>query len=430
MNRFVKDNLILVISIALTCLVAVGLLVYGIIEWVRISELMDETDSLRNKIVTLNKAKPAPVDGNKQPIKDDTQEYVKLFHKLTPVFDSPLRQSKDAFLRALYNLKADEITDEAARKFLDLYNERVMSASNPTAQRMQWDKLRGEFKNWETAANAFREAAVKAGVEKEQLDYYINDIVLAELGIPRRMNEDANELQRFLNNTRTYLTERLGERLAGGDTFGIIPPSNGFAKSDYPIIARHTAILSDIIIRIAESKIDTFNGIFIRGTTGENWNSSFSEENGCRIAHYTFEVNGTLDSIRNLAASFDNALKDNRFYIVRSVFLYGTEAEKIRALLRPEMKNNEGEMNPQQQQSDSGSGLFGGGRRARLARARQQEEQQREEEKKKQRDASADALREREKNLQIHERHGYGEIKLGDVSSFKAIFDIDYIERI
>ena len=89
MNRFVKDNLILVISIALTCLVAVGLLVYGIIEWVRISELMDETDSLRNKIVTLNKAKPAPVDGNKQPIKDDTQEYVKLFHKLTPVFDSP-----------------------------------------------------------------------------------------------------------------------------------------------------------------------------------------------------------------------------------------------------------------------------------------------------------------------------------------------------
>lgn len=428
MNRFIKDNIILVISIGATCLVALGLLIYGIIEWVRISDLMEETDSLRNKIVTLNKAKPAPVDGNKQPIKDDTEAYKKLFYQITPEFDSPLRKSRDAFLRVLYDLKADADIEEAARKFLDTYNERVMSAPNPTAQRMQWDKLRGELKNWEKAAEAFREVAVKSGIEKEQLDVYINDIVLAELGIPRRMNEDSNELQRFLLNSRTFLRERLGERFAANDNFGIVPPGNGFAKSDYPLIARHMWIISDIVSKIADSKIESFNGIFIRGAAGENMNSSFSEENGCRISHYTFEVNGSLESIRNMAAKFDNARQDKRFYIVRSVFLYGPDAENIviRSILKPEIKDVTSEDQP----SEQNTGLFGGSRRARLARAKQMETEQREEEKKKQQDATAEILREREKNLAVHERHGYGEVKLGDVSSFKAVFDIDYIERI
>jgi hypothetical protein len=430
MNRFVKDNIILVISIGATCLVALGLLVYGIIEWVRISELITETDGLRNKIKTLNRATPAPVEENKPLIISDTEEYAKLYNQLTPVFDSPFRQSRDAFLRVLYNLKDTDNIDEAAQKFLETYNERVMSAPNPTAQRMQWDKWRGELANWDAAANAFRETAVKAGIEREQLDKYINDVVLERLGVPRRMNEDATELQRFLNDSRAYLRERLGERFAGNETFGLNTPNNGFAKSDYPLIARHTTILNDLIGRIADSKIESYNGIVIRGANGETLDQSFSEENGCRISHYTFEVTGSLEAIRDLAARFDTAQKDKRFYIVRSVFLYGPASENamIKSLIKPAIKESESaEAQPQQEQS---GGLFGVSRRARLAQARQMEAKQREEDDEKKRSAAAEAMRKREESLPPHERHGYGEVVLGDVTSFTAVIDVDYIERI
>ena len=432
MNRFVKDNLILVISICATCVVALGLLIYGIIEWVRISELMEETENLRSKIKNLIAVRPAPVDGNKQPIKDDTQEYVKLFNELTPVFDSPLRQARDAFLRKLYDLKDTDSTDEAAKKFLDKFNERVRSDLSLTEQRMAWTRLHGEFKNWNAAADAFREAAVAAGVDKEQLDKYINDVVLAQLGVPRKMNEDKDEFQRFYSDTLTHLRESMGERLVNNvDNFGLSAPATGFAKSDYPLIATHAAILSDIVSRIAGSKVETYNGMVIRGSGGENFNATFSEENGCRISHYTFEVQGSLDAIRDLAARFDNAQQDKRFYIVRSVFLYVPDSEKLvlKNLLFPPVKDVNSEVQSEAEPQQS-SGLFGGGRRARMERQRQQAALQKENELEKKRNAAAEAMREREKSAKLHERQGYGEIKFGEVSRYKAVFDIDYIERI
>lgn len=432
MNRFVKDNLILVISICATLVVALGLLIYGIIEWVRISELMEETDSLRSKIQTLGKVYPAPVDGNKQPIQEDTQAYTKLFQELTPVFDSPLRQSRDAFLRVLYQLKPEEKTDEAANKFLELFHERVKSDLSMTEQRMAWTKLHGEFKNWDAAAKAFRETAVKAGVAEEQLDKYINDVVLAELGVPRRMNEDKDEFLRFYNDTLTQLRDRMGERLTGDNNFGLTAPNGGFAKGDYPLVARHAFILSDIVRRIAGSKIELFSGMVIRGFNADGIGSSFGEENGCRISHYTFEVQGTLDAIRGLAASFDTAQQDNRFYVVRSVFLFGPDSENntIKSLVFPQVKDLSSEENNQAQAEPQPTGLFGGGRRARLARQRQLEAQQKENELEKKRAAAAEAARERDKNIPLHKQPDYGAIKLGEVSRFKAVFDIDYIERI
>lgn len=428
MNRFVKDNVILVFSIASTIVVALGLLVYGIIEWISISELIEETEELRTKIHTLQKVYPAPVDGNKQPIQDDTKAYVALYNQLTPVFDSPLRSARNAFLKVLYNLKDTDNYDEAAKKFLDTYNERVRSDASPTQRRMEWDKMRSEIPNWEAAADAFRKAALKAGIEPENIEGYVNEIVLAELGIPRAMNEDKNELEAFIAKTCENMTRRLGERLNSDENYGIVAPQSGFAKGDYPLIARHAAILNNIIGRVADSKIKAFNGIVIRGFGGETLGSSFVEENGCRISHYTFEVTGTLDSIRQLAASFDKAQQDNRFYIVRSVFLYGQDEDlKIKSYVEVKQVNKNSEEQADQPRE---GGLFGGGRRARLARQKQIEEEQRSQALKKSQDAVAEAMRKREESLALHERHGYGDIELGNIKEFRAVIDVDYIERI
>ena len=119
---------------------------------------------------------------------------------------------------------------------------------------------------------------------------------------------------------------------------------------------------------MADSKIKAFNGIVIRGFGGETLGSSFVEENGCRISHYTFEVTGTLDSIRQLAASFDKAQQDNRFYIVRSVFLYGQDEDlKIKSYVEVKQVNKNSEEQADQPQE---GGLFGGGRSKRSSAVR------------------------------------------------------------
>lgn len=427
MNRFVKNNIILVISIVATSVVALGLLVYGIIEWVSISGLIEETDSLRNKVGVLIKVKPAPVDANKPLIRQDIEFYAKLYQDIAPVFSSPMKGAGAAFLRVLYGLKADADITEARQKFLDTYNEHVKSDVGIVEQRMAWEKLRRSFKNWDAAVDAFCKVAEKYSSDPS-LTFAKNDVVIEEMGVARRMNEDADELQRFLINIRTHLRNRLGDRLIAGDNFGF-DNSTPYPKGDYPVIARQAGILCDLIGRIADSKIETFNGIVIRGAQPGNIAPSFSEESGCQVAHYTFEVTGTLDSIRDLAKRFDNAQVDKRFYIVRSVFLYGPDDERgvIRSLVAPKVREmNEDGTSSQPAVSDS---IFGGGRRERLARQRAAEEQERMSEAEKTRAAQEEARRQRELSLQPHEREGYGAVKLGEVSQFKAVFDIDYIER-
>ena len=427
MNRFVKNNIILVISIAATGVVALGLLIYGIIEWVRISGLMEETESLRGKISAIINAKPAPVDENKPLIRQDTEFYAKLYQEIIPVFSSPMKEAGAVFLRTLYGLKPGADIAEARQKFLDTYNEHVKSDVGIVEQRMAWEKLRLSFKNWDAAVAAFCKTAEKHSSDPS-LIFAKNDVVLEEMGIARRMNEDSDEVQRFLINIRAYLRNRLGDRLATADNFGF-DLGTPYPKSDYPLIARHAGILCDLIGRIADSKIMTFNGIVIRGAQPGALNSSFSEEGGCQVAHYTFEVNGTLESIRDLAKRFDNAQRDKRFYIVRSVFLYGPEAERgvIQSLVAPKVRdvNEDGDNN----QAVVSNSIFGGGRRERLARQRAAEEQERLSEAEKARAAQEEALRQRELSLKPHEREGYGAVKLGEVSEFKAVFDIDYIER-
>ncbi|MBO5766652.1 MAG: hypothetical protein J6S24_10205 [Lentisphaeria bacterium] len=458
MNRFVKDNLILVISIGLTAVVALALLIYGIIEWVHIDSLMDETEKLRGKISSIIRVKPAPVDGNKEPITKDTQEYVKLYKSISGVFDTPMRPARNAFLKVLYNMKDGDDYEEKAREFLDKYNERVKSDAPVVEQRMAWERLRLEFKNWDAAVAAFCKAsagdpflnlnstAESLEVEQAFIPSYRNDTVLQELNILRNPGED-KEISGFLHNVRTYLESRLGDRLntlegnsssdrslyhfgfsASGDSSGE-GAKTGYTKADFPIIARHAAILCDVIGRIADSKVENFNGIAIRGATPEGLGSSFTEENGCHIAHYTFMVHGSLDSIRELAASFDRARQDKRFYIVRSVFLYEDKtAKSIKTLLASESDESKAQSSNEQVSQESG-GLFGGGRRARLARQRKAEEEQRESEQERMRKAEEEEIRKKEASLEPHERTGYADPVVEGGTSIKAIFDIDYIER-
>lgn len=439
MNRFIKDNLILVISIGLTAVVALALLIYGIIEWVHISDLMDQTEQLRNKISSIIKVKPAPVDGNKEPITKDTQEYVKLYKSLEPVFNSPTRAARNAFLKVLYNMKDTDDFDKKAQEFFEKYNERVRSDASMVEQRMAWEKMRLEFKNWDAAVDAFCKAAEQAGVSSVMVhDDFRDDAVLGEVNIPRRMGDNVSKLSDFLDIVGGHFKERLAGRM--GDTkstgeiandknysiFGFVEDIKKLPVADYPVVARQTAILCDIIGRIANSKIATFNGLVIRGVTPESMGSSFTEENGCHLSHYTFEVTGSLDAIRSLASSFDCAIKDRRFYIVRSVSLNITDAQR-KSLEENFIKREVSEEQPAAREENNS--FFGANRRARVVQKKAQQADQLSDAQKSFAEAEAERIKKLDAEKPLHERSDYAQPAFTNATQFVATFDIDYIER-
>ena len=65
MNRFVKQNLLLITVMGISGVVILALLVYSAIVYFQMSQCISETESLREQIRKLINQRPAPVEGNK-----------------------------------------------------------------------------------------------------------------------------------------------------------------------------------------------------------------------------------------------------------------------------------------------------------------------------------------------------------------------------
>ena len=73
MNRFVRNNLFLIIACAVACVAAVVLLIFSIIRYTGMARCIAEIEQFRQQIIELGKKRPAPVDENKPLIKQDIQ---------------------------------------------------------------------------------------------------------------------------------------------------------------------------------------------------------------------------------------------------------------------------------------------------------------------------------------------------------------------
>ena len=114
MNRFVRNNLFLIIACVAAGVAAVGLLVFSIIRYTEMARCIAEIEQFRQQIIQLGKKVPAPVDENKPLIKQDIQLYTRLAGELEAYFTSGTRASAGP-LRSPFLPRAVRVDQPAGR---------------------------------------------------------------------------------------------------------------------------------------------------------------------------------------------------------------------------------------------------------------------------------------------------------------------------
>ena len=442
MNRFVKQNLLLITVMSISSVIILALLIYSAIVYFQMSQCISETDNLRKKIATLIRQSPAPVDGNKPLISQDIALYTRLNGELSKTIGRPYQPAADRFIEILMSVKKGESIEDARKNFIEEYNNTVGKDENPARQGMALDELRRKYRNtWDKALQEFVKLVTPLTQEPD-LEHDGEAFAFYTIGIPRKMQNNPEKLLAYARKYQEKIHQLLGQKMrpeadALGFSFFENPTatyrgesedggqvSGPFRKEDIPIIFRHWDIIGDICKKISVVDVKSLNFFQIRGINKENgaYDGTFAGRGNYMVAHYSFEVTATLADLRKLAQSFGYDPVARRFYIVRSVFLYASdiEAAAARQLLNPVAVQQEAE------KKETAAPIRRGRRRGSVAAEEVSAETQ--DKDKELRAKWQEEFEKREKSLPFYQRSGYGDVKLGGVSEYRAVFDIEYIE--
>lgn len=351
-------------------------------------------------------------------------------------------------------------------KFIEAFNSRVLNNNendkNFADRRTRFDDFRrDQFENWSAARDAFIAAAenrqtkgaAKADpciVEKLDADN-ADEVLLAALGIPRRLNGDAAYLKRMVDNisgqlVKEYQIQLVGQALGLGIASS---PDNNNADSvqdndfksinpdDYPYVANHLDIISYMLYRVGAAGVVIWDvQIRLRGASensegfsgGKSFKDSSEQRDGFDIYHYTLEISGTMAEIRDAVKRLDNCYAVRRVYLVKNIALYAENniVDSIFTGVRADKR---------QQAAGQGAVTTGGRRRrprsgavagdvsdtgADDSAARLEEQKRLEEE-----------YRQRQMRLDPDKRDGYGEpITAGGAKeTFRAVIDVEYVVK-
>ena len=89
MNRFVKNNLVLIIVLGISLVVTIGLLVWTTMQYLQMWQYITQTENLREEIANLIKKTPAPVEGNIPLIETDKKLYERVAEQIRKPFGHP-----------------------------------------------------------------------------------------------------------------------------------------------------------------------------------------------------------------------------------------------------------------------------------------------------------------------------------------------------
>ena len=356
-----------------------------------------------------------------------------------------------------------------AEKFVEAFNSRVLNNNendkNFADRRTRFDDFRrDQFENWSAARDAFiaaaenrqqAEGAAKAGpcvVEKLDAEN-ADDVLLAALGIPRRLNGDSAYLKRMVDNItgqliKEYQVQLVGQALGLGITS---PPDGGSNEAmpdndfksinpdDYPFVATHLDIISYMLYRVGTAGVVVWDvQIRLKGASENSegfsgskvFRDSFEQRDGFDIYHYTLEISGTMAEIRDAVKRLDDCYAVRRVYLVRNIALYaennivdsiftGVRADKRQ---QPGQENRAATSGGRRRRPRSGIGAGGDGSDGGIddPAARQEEQKRLEEE-----------YRQRQLRLDPDKRDGYGEpITAGGAKeTFRAVIDVEYVVK-
>jgi hypothetical protein len=433
MNRFIKKNIMLVLVFSVALVLVAFLLVLAAIQHARMASYMKKTEELREQIATLHKQTPVPVRENEAPLKQNTALYNQAADSLESYFGRPFQPALDAFIAELNKDRLPKYKDQpwTVERLREVFRDgpeggkgwKDIPAKNFSEQQLYFENFRlVNFKNWDRALQVFRKEMEKLTTEPLNSETTINEILLAQLGVPRVMGLQPLRMNRFLDDYRLKLLDlnnKLGVEPGASDfTFPGEKDKRLFTEEQYPLIPFHMDVIGDLFSRVCKTELRQLDNVKKRSFEG-------TQEGAFVRYDYSLEVIGSIAEVRKLIKIIEDAYKDRRLYIVRSVFLYQLKDEAA-TFVSPEdvaEDKNSGSSNVPDETS---------GRRGRRARRDNQEDKQEpamSEALKKRLEANRLAEIELEKAKKPTERSSYGRLVIGEDKECRAVIDISYIVK-
>ena len=465
-KRFVKNNIGLLLVVSVCAVIAAGLLIFTLIEYVRMYDYISQIEDFRKQVEKIIKQKPAPVDGNRELLQHDIDLYRKVAKELQMHFGHPLQPAVDAFfavLRPRKNAFGDDTPEKiSAERFLEEFRKGWDPIDQRDYAQKQYflnNEFRPKFSNWAQAQREFINAAQPFTFE-ELTTNNADEVLLSVLGVPRSLNGDNDRLLRILAGIRERLLRNIGEKLQlstaamglglfSGGAGEENAPSSTFKSDDFPVVLAHVDIIGDLLNRIKDTGIRMVYDIRIRrggegggggdggdggGDKGGNFQEGIESVGNYRIYHYQLEVSGPMEAIRSMVATLDNAFADRRVYVVKSVFLYAEEngAASLFEVGTPK----EGE---ESKNMDMGMGKPAEDKsKIRRRRSRSEDEgddagggvqNDQDFERRRRMEEAIRRYHEEQERLPYERRDGYGETLIGAGDSYRAVIDVEYVAQ-
>ena len=476
MKRFIKNNLVFLIVMLVALAVVTVLLVLVISESGRMNRANDEVSQLKSQIEELIKQNPAPVKGNIEPITRETELYQKKVDELKVMFGGVHRPALEAFyqtlgvdeatFREILERKWDEDEDKnnpgGYIRFYQLFSRGVEVEVENEGENEGEEKKKQKLwtlPKWNLARDAFVKEYRKVTIE-EVKDQSAADAVLMQcLGIPRNFDRDGDAcLRNFmwpmrarmadlfagkipnLDGSRPERVELMPEAAAFGFNFNRSPK----ADSRLDNITRNFEVIGDLGRRIVNSKVQSLNSFYIRNN---EFTFAGEQQGPFTVYHYNFSVTGKIEAIRDLVKILNEAAKDSRVYLIRSIYLYAVtdgalevflanelaaEAKRMELLQNQEANGENGGMGMGMGPGMGGMGMMGGTRRSTrrpgmgmgpgmggMGMMGDMDDEAR-----RQREARLEA---EDAKKPYNERRNYGRILFGGDDTCEAIFDVDYV---
>ena len=92
MNRFVRNNLLLIVIIACSCVAAVVLFAFSLIRYVGMTDCMKEIEEISRKVKTLGAKNPSPHNDNRKPLEENAKLYNRVADELAVYFTPDLKK--------------------------------------------------------------------------------------------------------------------------------------------------------------------------------------------------------------------------------------------------------------------------------------------------------------------------------------------------
>ena len=504
MNRFTRNNLLLIIIIACTGVAVAGLLVFCIIRYIEMDSCITRIKDIENQVNALKKKTPAPTEKNYAPIEANTKLYKEAADKLAAHFVPPMKAVAEEFVASLKETNPPKTEDGkpeplTVERFRKDFEEMWGKGQSYVQKQYDYQGFReGRYTNWN--------AVVRKLLPKAQLlttevltEENLPEMLFAYIGIPRTMGEQPERMSLFMKNYQNTLV-----KLMTNLKFDLEVTNFGFdadysaaklatvfndPRNHYPQLVRVWNIYGDVLSRLVscvqkvryeqngktivepwtsevssrltgkkytlfDDRVDTFNGLMLRGAMPVNAKEAVNPENMRKaiagdedgpfsIYRMRLKVAGSLTGIRTLVRTLDDAYKapggdgnqkytGKRIYVIKSIALYAEQDGGREIFRRHEeesgIKSTLHSDSTQRSETASRPRRGRGRGRSRAEESQSAETQQQTEQQAAEARAAELKRQQEEASKPFHQRDGYGDIQIGADKRCSAVIDLDCYE--